>query len=203
MKVNSDIKILVSETPSSLAVLSPSLWDSDSYRDRMGGFRGRTALIFLVPFIFFSFTIKHPFYLSVTDLKYDAKTKTLQTSVKLFTNDLEEALKKIYKRPVDLINGTDKEGINKLLLDYVQKHLSVKIGGKVQKFDFVGFEREEEAVWIYLECKNCPAPKKVEIENTLLYDYIRGQISIVNFEVNGLKKSSKATNPEKKIFFEL
>jgi len=158
--------------------------------------------VLLLAFVFLSFTSKHPFYLSVTDMKYNAKEKSLQTSVKLFTNDLEEALKKIYKQPVDLINVKDKEAINKLLDDYIKKHLSVKVGGKPQKLNFVGFEHEEEAIWIYLEYQNCPLPKKIEIENTLLYDFIKTQINIVNIEVNGLKKSSKVTNPEKSLIFE-
>lgn len=156
----------------------------------------------IIAFLFFSFKAKHPFYLSVSDLKYNAKEKTMQVAVKLFTSDLEEALKKIYAKPVDLINGKDKQAINKLLTDYIQKHFVLKVGGKTLKFDFIGFEQEEEAVWVYIEYKNCPKPKKVEIENSLLYDFIQTQINIVNLEVEGIKKSSKVTNPEKKLSFD-
>jgi hypothetical protein len=163
----------------------------------------KLAKVFLFACIFFSFTLKHPFYLSVTEIKFDSKTKTLQASVKLFINDCEEALKKIYKKPVDLINynKSDKAEIDSLLKNYIREHLSVKIEGKSQNLDLIGFEREEEAVWIYLESKNCPVPKKVEIENSLLYDFIKTQTNIVKFEINGQSQSSKATNPEKKIDF--
>lgn len=125
----------------------------------------------------------------------------MQISVKLFTNDAEEALKKIYLKPIDLINGKDKEGIQKILEDYIQKHLMIKPDGKILTFKIIGYEKEEEATWIYLEAKNCPEFNKIEIENTLLYDYLKSQINIVNFDENGIIKSSKVTNPEKNITF--
>ncbi len=161
------------------------------------------VISFLFAIVFFSFTLKHPFYLSVTELNYDSNTKILQTSVKLFINDFEEALKKIYKKPVDLINYSknDKASIDSLIKSYIENHFSIKVGSKKLKYDLIGFEREEETVWVYLEAKNCPVPKKVEIETTLLYDFIKTQINIVKFEFNGQSLSSKVTNPEKKIDF--
>ena len=134
-------------------------------------------------------------------MKYSENEKSIQTSLKLFTNDLEDALKKISKQSVDLINGKDKEALNKLLNEYIQKRLSLKVNGELKKFTFVGFERESEAIWIYIEYAQTEAPKKIEIENTLLYDYIQGQINVVHFELNGKKQSSKVTNPEKNILF--
>ncbi len=162
----------------------------------------KLAKLFLLAFIFLSFKNKHPFYLSVAELTYNAKSQTLQASVKLFTNDIEDALKKIYKQPVDLINGKDKEAINKLLLDYIQKRFLVKADGKTLTFNLIGFENEEEAVWVYLESKNLAAPKKLEVENTLLFDFLKSQINIVNCDVNGVTKSSKVINPKKSLFFE-
>ncbi|MGZ3920455.1 MAG: DUF6702 family protein [Bacteroidia bacterium] len=156
-------------------------------------------LIFVV-FLFCSFS--HPFYLGVTDLKYNSKEKSVQGSVKLFTNDLEDALKKVYKVQIDLINGKDKNSLNKILNDYLKNHLKIKINSKPVTFDMIGFEHESEAVWMYVEILNAALPKKVEIENTLLYDQVKSQINIVHFEVNGNTKSSKVSNPDKNIVFE-
>ncbi len=161
----------------------------------------KVVKIILFASIFLSFNLKHPFYLSLTELKYDVKTKVLQASIKLFTNDLEEALKKIYKKPVDLINGKDKEEINKILIEYLKKHFLLKAANKIQLFNYVGFEIEAEAVWIYIEYKNCPLPKKLEVENTLLFDFIPAQTNIINCELNTVKKNYKVTNPEKLINF--
>jgi hypothetical protein len=147
-------------------------------------------------------SFKHPFYLSVTEMKYNPKEKAIETSVKIFTNDLEDALRKIHKQPVDLINGKNTEALNGYLNSYLEKHLALKINGQVQKFSFVGFEKEEEAVWIFLEYKNCPVPKKVVVENSILYDHISAQTNIVHFDLNGKKSSSKVSAPEKSLSFE-
>lgn len=125
----------------------------------------------------------------------------MQCAVKLFTNDLEDALKKITKGSVDLINIKDTVKVEKLLNTYISERLSLKINGKVRAFEFIGFEREEEATWIYIEYTKCEFPKKTEVINSLLYDYLKGQSNIVQMEVNDSKKSLKASNPAKDFIF--
>lgn len=158
--------------------------------------------ILLFTLLFSVLAFKHPFYLSVCDFKYNPKERVLQGSVKLFTNDLEDALKKLEGRTVDLIRPKDTLATNKILYEYLQKHLSFKINGKLQNYTVLGFEHEQEAVWIYIETEKCPLPKKVELENTLLYDFISAQSNIVHMEVNNQRKSLKVDCPEKVLNFE-
>lgn len=157
----------------------------------------KPAALSLVLFLAVSFG--HPFYQSVTDLKYNAKEKAIQGSVKLFVNDIEGALKKIQGRTVDLIHPKDTVQTRHVLENYLQKHLVFTVNGKQLAYRVIGFEREEEAIWIYMELTNCPLPKKVMIENTLLYDLLSEQSNIVHMDVNGEKKSAKVDKPEKMI----
>lgn len=145
---------------------------------------------------------KHPFYLGVIDLVYNAKEKSLQGSVKLFTNDLEGALKKVHNNTVDLINVKNKESVTTILYDYLKKHFELKVNGKKINYKLIGFEREEEAVLMYVEFDKSETPKKIEVDNTLLHDHLKEQINIVEIEVNNSKKSLKCTNPEKNSKFE-
>ena len=46
----------------------------------------------------------HPFYVSVTEMNYNAKTKSIEISCKLFAEDLENVLKQNNKAAVDLAN---------------------------------------------------------------------------------------------------
>lgn len=135
-------------------------------------------------------------------MKYDKKERSIHTSVKLFTNDIEEALKKLNAKKVDLINDSNKKANEELLKVYIQNRLKLKTDGKTRAFDLIGYEREEDAIWIYLEYKNLSTFKKVEIENTLLYDFLDNQINILHFEMNGNKQSSKLNKPEKTLSFE-
>jgi hypothetical protein len=150
------------------------------------------------------FTLLHPFHLSVSDLKYNTKAKSIEASIKININDFEQALQKIYDRKVDLINshGQEKEEINKLIVDYLQKRFHLKCNSIEMKFDLLGYEREEEGVWIYLEFKNAAVPRVIEIENSILYDNINTQENVVHFELNGKKKSLKVAYPEKNVHFE-
>ncbi len=161
----------------------------------------KKALFVVLLFLISSF--KHPFYLSVTELKYNASQKELQGSVKLFINDFEDALKRLHGKTVDLINPKDTIQLNKVLKDYLQKHLLIKINDQTTAYELLGFEKEQEAIWMYIEVKNCPEPKKLELENTLLYDFIKEQTNIVHFESVNINKSSKVSWPEKKILFDL
>ena len=147
------------------------------------------------------FSAFHPYYISVTDIKYKEKEKSLQISCKLFTNDLENALKKIYKKPIDVLHPKDKAETEKLLFDYISKHLQIKVNGKLQNLVFIGYEKEEEAVWTYLEVKNVALPKTMHIENSLLYEYLPQQLNMVHTEMRDKKQSSKVTNPDKVLEF--
>jgi hypothetical protein len=79
--------------------------------------------------------------------------------------------------------------------------LNIAINSKKQTFNFIGYEKEEEAIWTYLEIKNSAQPKKINIDTKLLYDFLPQQINIVHIDINGIKKSSKVTNPVSNIEF--
>lgn len=157
-----------------------------------------TILICLL-FLFSAF--KHPFYLGVVDLKYNAKEKALQGSVKLFTNDFEAALKKISKQSIDLIHPTDRNATQKLVEAYLKDHLSITINGSPKTIHLLGFEQEQEATWMYIEIRDCPEPKKIVFDNTLLYEHLKEQSNIMHLEVKGQEKSFKLNNPEQKAEF--
>jgi hypothetical protein len=153
--------------------------------------------------VFLVFGFKHAFYLGVCDFKYNGKEKILEGSIKLFISDLENALTKLEGKKVDLIHPKDSLLLAKTLKTYLKKRLILEVNGQKLEYEYLGFEKEEEVCWLYLEAKKCPLPKKVVITNTLLYDFLAQQINIVNIEVTSKKKSLKVVNPETKIFFEL
>lgn len=157
--------------------------------------------VLILCFLFFLVSFKHPFYLSVTELKYNSSQRTLQGSVKLFINDVEDALKKINGKTIDLVNPVDTSKTNDILKTYLQQRLLIKVNGLDKPYELIGFEKEQEAIWLYIEVKNCPRPKNLEVENSLLYDYIKEQTNIVHVEMNGVTKSSKVTYPEKSLDF--
>ncbi len=147
--------------------------------------------------IFLLFSFKHPFYLSVTDLKYNLNTKVFEGSVKLFTNDFEKALKNELKQPIDLLHPKDREQTRKWIEQYINNHLVIKSQATKLSIKVLGFENEEEATWTYIESSECPSPKTLEVENTLLLDLLPEQSNIMQIEFKDNKQNYKLSKSEK------
>lgn len=145
--------------------------------------------------------LPHPFYLSVTEIKYNASKKSMEVSCKMFTNDLEDALKKTSGKSIDLINTSNKKEVESVLFAYIQKRLTISVNNKPVVLKCIGYEKEEEAIWTYMEIVNCDKPNTISIENKLLYDYLKEQMNIVHCEAGTFKESSKVVNPDSKISF--
>ncbi|MDB5196613.1 MAG: hypothetical protein JWP88_984 [Flaviaesturariibacter sp.] len=143
----------------------------------------------------------HPFYIAVTEVNHNAKEKTLEISCKVFAEDLEETLKKNYKTTVDLSAEKQHAQNDKLIADYIIKHLFITTDGKPAKLSYVGFEKQAEAVYCYFEAVNVAAPKKVDFTNTILQDFTDKQINIIHMIVGGNRKSQKLDYPEKQVSF--
>ena len=146
--------------------------------------------------------LNHPFYVSVTEISHNAGDKNLEISCKIFTDDFETALTKLSGAKVDLFNPKDKAAVEKQIAAYLKKHLVIKLDGKPVNLEFVGFERENEAVWSYLQVANTVAPKRIEINNDLLYDAFDQQINLMHISVGGNRKSTKLNYPDASASFQ-
>lgn len=144
----------------------------------------------------------HPFYVSVTEFNHNQKENTLEISCKLFADDFENTLKTRYKTVVDISNPRDSRQAEKLVYDYLQKHLILKINGRPAIAQFVGFEKENEAVWCYLQVNDVNQLKKLEITNSLLYEMYDTQIGIMHATAGGARKSIRLIHPNTNAVFE-
>jgi hypothetical protein len=138
----------------------------------------------------------HPYYISVVEINHNATDKTLEISCKIFTNDFETILEKNYKTKVDLVNPTDKAAVDKLVKDYIQKHLAFKVDGKQVNFSYLGFEKEDEATYSYFQIDNVTSLKKLDITNSILHDFSDQQINIIHCTVGGKRQSTKLDYPK-------
>ncbi len=160
------------------------------------------VFLFSITISFCSFNVlKHPFFICVTDIKHDAKQHSLNISIKLFTNDIENALKKTTGKHIDLLNPKNKPEMEMELFNYIKKRFVLNNNQKPIILDFIGYEKEEDVIWVYLEGKKVNQPKTLKINTILLYDYLPQQTNIIHTEINGIKKNSKVANPESIIVF--
>ena len=144
----------------------------------------------------------HPLYIAVTEIKHNAKDKILEVSCKVFTNDLETVLEKVAGSRVDLSAAKDKAASDKLIADYVGRHLRLKVDGKPVQLHFVGSENEEDGTWSYFQVNDIPAVKKIDAVNNLLYEGFEQEINIMHVTVGGERKSTRLDNPAASASFE-
>ncbi|HXB09955.1 MAG TPA: DUF6702 family protein, partial [Puia sp.] len=109
----------------------------------------------------------HPLYISVTEINHNPKDKILEVSCKIFTNDLEAALEKMSKTHVDLSVAKEKAASDKLIADYVERHLRLRLDGKAAVLHFVGSEKENDGTWSYFQVNEVPAVKRIDAVDEL------------------------------------
>lgn len=156
--------------------------------------------LFSISVLFLSLKPMHPYYVSVCDVRIDSVSKSVNVSCKLFTDDLQDALYRIYKNPVELNIQSDNQ--KKMLESYFKEHFKLTIGTKAIPLKFVGYENEEEATWCYFEFNKIENFGKVMIVNTILYDFLPEQTNLIHCYYNLQRKSYKLDNPNKLAVFE-
>ena len=166
-------------------------------------FKNKSSFIFgillgVIMFVFIGATI-HPIYVSVTEIQHNAKDKALEISCKIFTGDFENILKSKTTSKINLLQPADKKLMESLVNQYIQKHLKIKVDGKLKTMEFLGYEQNEDAIQSYFEIDDVATLKKIDIQDDILYEYKSEQISIIHVVVNGNRKSTKLVNPESSV----
>lgn len=156
----------------------------------------RNIVIFLFMLMPAITGFNHPFYVSVIEAEYKAAQKELEVSCKIYPDDLEATLKQFVKHPIDL-SAENKTENNKIIESYFKKHLGFKINGITKPFQFLGYENDKEATWIYLSIPALTNVKSVEVSTDMMYEYKEEQTNIVHITINGKRKSFKLNSPNK------
>lgn len=146
-----------------------------------------TALPFLLGAI-------HPFYFSVTEVKYSSSRKEVGISCKVFPDDMEEALRLFTQKKFDLSIKNNEE-INAALASYFKKHLGIKVNGKSKEIVFLGYENDKEATWIYFNIPKVANLTSIELSTDLMYEYREEQTNIIHLNIDQKRESFKLTSP--------
>jgi len=145
--------------------------------------------------------IDHPFHVSVIELEHNAGARSLETSVKLFTDDLENALRKRFSVPVDLNDPAKRIAMDSLVARYLREQLTISANGKKLSGTYLGFEQDKEAIYAYIEYAGPAALTQLEADCGILYDQFTDQVNIFHVTVGGKRQSSKLGHPNRSIEF--
>ena len=155
----------------------------------------RLCLILLLCLIAFGFS-KHDFHTSITRMDYNAKEKSFEVSIRVFTDDLESVLSKENGGQKFSVLNNDKN--DPYVEKYIRKHFAIVTTTKQKKpYSYIGKEQEADATWIYVEV---PCPEAItgfSLQNSIMLDFFDDQVNLVNFNYQGQKKSYIFKNEDK------
>ena len=141
----------------------------------------------------------HPYYVGVTEVSIETAKKDIRVSCKLNMNDVQLNLSQSAGKASDLSNITPAN--QQLLSALIHSGLTVQMGSTHINLAFLGYSVEDDAIWCFLEAKNVKYYPRITVCNNLLYNQFESQTHFIHCIVNGGRKSSKITNPEKCAMF--
>jgi hypothetical protein len=154
-----------------------------------------TLLVIVFP-LFLS--VPHKYYVSVTQIEYVEKKKSVQIISRIDVDDLEFALQERFDKNIDLTTIDEKSAVDDYIKRYLLQKFKIKINTKEVTFNFVGKDYENDQVVCYLEIEGVIAINTIEISNTVLFDLFPKQKNMVkskiNSKVNNLIFTKEDTN---------
>lgn len=144
----------------------------------------------------------HDFHSSVTQIDYSLEHKSLQITVRLFSDDLSAALVKSGAPEMELGTASEPPEANEYIEAYLNKHLQLIVNGKPVQFNYLGKEAQLDATWCYVEVEKVGNVRNLEVTNTILLDDFEDQTNIVNLNIKGQKQSGISRNDAAKLKFE-
>lgn len=134
-------------------------------------------------FVWIWFSVHHPFFISLTEMRFNPQTKKMEIAQKIFWDDLEMALTKEFGDKVDFLNPRDKAKLENQIKTYLIKHNRLWVNGKPLSVNYLGYEVDDEAAWFYLESSSTDLPKDMEVQCSVLLDEQNAQQNIVHVYV--------------------
>ncbi len=130
----------------------------------------------------------HEYHVSVTQMQYNSTAKTLEVSIRIFTDDLELALSQTYNMRRFVIKNNDQN--NSFVENYIKKHFVLRDAKEnLAKIIYLGKEEEADATWIYLEIPFTQPVEGSKLTNKILVDVFMDQVNMTNLKLNSQKKT--------------
>ncbi|NUO03069.1 MAG: hypothetical protein HUU01_20865 [Saprospiraceae bacterium] len=159
-------------------------------------------LLFFCPVALLLLTFKpylHEFHASKCLIEYQAEEKTVQISLHLFIDDVEEALRRKGADKLFLCTEKESKQAEVYLERYLRQNLQLKLDGRERPFRFLGKEAADDwmGMWCYFEIGEVAPFQELIIDNTLLTEVFSDQKNLVSIVGPDHKKSSLLFHKQK------
>ena len=145
---------------------------------------------------YFLFSI-HPIYISVIEI--NSQDNNLEIVFKIFRDDLEDGIKNNLGKNVSIDTQSKLELNNKIIQEYLNTVISIKVNDEKKELLFLDFFLENERIKINAKISNSSLIDTIEIYNEILIDVFSNQKNVIFFNIYNqlnndvLDKSKKKT----------
>ncbi|MFI1745435.1 DUF6702 family protein [Thalassobellus sediminis] len=147
------------------------------------------AIILFCSLSFFAFGVIHDYYISITQVDYIEKTKSVQITSRIFLSDIESLLRQRYDKNITFGEEMKPKNVDTYIESYLREKISVKINGEKVNFTFIGEEYDDDIMKCYLEIEEVKSIHSFEITNEVLFDLIQEQQNIIKTKIYSKQKS--------------
>ncbi|HLT80841.1 MAG TPA: DUF6702 family protein [Cyclobacteriaceae bacterium] len=134
---------------------------------------------------------RHPIHISVTEIEYDATEKELEIMMRIFVDDLENALRLYHKQAGLDILDTDEAAAKKLIGAYVLDHFEVVLDNRKTRMEYLGQEVEGQAFVCYILAPGIQNWTTCQVTNRILFELFDDQSNIVHVTSGGVTRSRR------------
>ena len=142
--------------------------------------------------------VPHKFYLSNTSIEFNAQTRAIEITSKIFTDDLEHAIEAQCYRYHSLYPQSPE--VFELVKKYIGEKLSLQVAGRNVVLNFIGYSVDNDMTTLFIE-GNYFDPNQVVVNNTILLDLYSDQQNIVEVRWNGQSKREYFTKDKTQFQF--
>jgi hypothetical protein len=129
--------------------------------------------------------ISHKFHVSVTQIEFNQSAQSVEVVMRVYADDLENALSQHAKRPVK-IDPTKSKEAGALVMAYLRDTFELKSkAGKPVKFVWVGVEAQVDMFWLYFEGRLPGGLAGTQLRNRVMCELFDDQVNIVNTKYQG------------------
>ncbi len=123
--------------------------------------------------------LMHKFYVSLTEVRYNAETERFEVSMRIFPDDLDRALLERTGINTQLATELEHEVADSLLMVYLLENFTLQVNGEELGLEYLGKEPESDAIWCYLESSKVVVPETITVRNAILTEYFPDQVNII------------------------
>lgn len=132
----------------------------------------------------------HPYYVTISQIDYNSSNESLEISMKMFTDDLENALNESGAGKLHLGEVDESEKADTYIGRYIAKQMEISVNGVPVKLSFLGKEVDMDVTWCYVEVLEVPTPQNMDISNRMFMEMFDTQVNIVHVNLGQKEKSA-------------